>query len=134
MKENMEPIEEQLIVENVDNEILLKVVLEDLKYDMIKDILIKPLEPIKIIIKTNSPVETDEIDPETDKPVMAMEMQEIEALSSFRTGIVLALPKTGAEFLTIGQKVAYPNKYSIDFDLFKDSVLVKPYDIIATVK
>ena len=40
--------EEQLNIENVSDEVLLSVVLEGLSYKMVKDILIKPLEVIKI--------------------------------------------------------------------------------------
>lgn len=121
-------------IENVSDEVLLKVVLDGLNYSMTKDILVKPLEPIKIKRVINVPVETDEVDEDGTK-LMAMEQKETEIDSSFRSGIVLALP-SGAAYdgaLTVGMKIVYPHKYSIDFDLFKDSVLVKPYDVVAIV-
>ena len=67
---------------------------------------------------------------------MEMKQEEIEVDSSFRSGIILSLP-TGATYdstLKVGMKIVYPHKYSIDFDIFKDSVLVKPYDVVAKIK
>lgn len=122
-------------VENVSDESLLKIVTDGLEYEMSKDILIKPLEVLKVKKIQNVPVETEDVDEDGNK-IMAMEQQEVEVDSTFRAGIILSLP-TGASYdetLKVGMKVIYPHKYSIDFDLFKDSVLVKPYDIVAKVK
>jgi hypothetical protein len=128
-------VQEQTIsVENMDNKTLLKVVADGLGYEMQKDALVKPLEVIKIKTQVNVPMETEEVDEETGDKIMAMQVQEVEIDSSFRTGIVLALPVNYEGSVVLGDTIAYPNKYSIDFDLFKDSVLVKPYDIIAIVK
>lgn len=132
--EEVNTAEEQLNIENISNEVLLNMVTDRLNYRMVKDILVKPLDPIKIKRITNVPVKTDELD-EEGQPVMTMEQKEIEIESNFREGIILALPTNAAydTNLTIGTKIAYPHKYAIDFDLFKDSVLVKPYDIVAIV-
>ena len=132
--EEVNTAEEQLNIENVSNEVLLDIVKERLNYRMVKDILVKPLDPIKLKRITNVPVKTDELD-EEGQPVMTMEQKEIEVESNFREGIILALPTNAAydTNLVVGMKVAYPHKYSIDFDLFKDSVLVKPYDIVSIV-
>lgn len=125
--------EEQLSIENVSDEVLLNVVLSKLNYTMLKDVLVKPLETVKVKRITNVPEKTDELD-EEGQPIMSMVKKEVEVDSTFRTGIVLALPLQGAPAgIKVGDKVAYPHKYSIDFDLFMDSVLVKPYDIIAIV-
>ena len=125
--------EEQLNIENVSDETLLNVVLSKLNYTMVKDVLVKPLEAIKVKRMTNVPEKTDELD-EEGQPIMTMVKKEVEVDSTFRSGIVLALPTQGASGdIKVGDKVVYPHKYSIDFDLFMDSVLVKPYDIIATV-
>lgn len=133
MEQELNTAEEQLVeVENVSNESLLKVVTDKLNYSMIKDILVKPLDPIKVKRTINVPVETEELD-EDGKKVMSMEMQEVDVDSSFREGIVLALPVQYDGPVTIGAKIAYPHKYSIDFDLFMNSVLVKPFDVIAIV-
>ncbi len=124
--------EEQLNIENVSDEVLLSVVLEGLSYKMVKDILIKPLEAIKIKKVINVPVGTGEKD-EDGTELMEMKQEETDVDSVFRSGIILSLPSGAAfdEALKVGMKVVYPHKYSIDFDLFKDSVLVKPYDVIA---
>ena len=137
MENKIVETEEQVIeqLENMSNENLANIVNEGLKYDMVKDILIKPLEPIKLKRMINTPVESEDLD-EEGKPLMTMELKETEVDSSLREGIILSLP-TGAAYdqtLKVGMTVVYPHKFSIDFDLFRDSVLVKPYDIVAKVK
>lgn len=110
---------------------ILETVTSGLGYTMIRDILVKPLAVTKVKRLVNSPTKTDEID-EEGQPIMEMIEKEVEVDSTFRTGIVIALP-TGVDVnsaIELGSKIVYPHKYSIDFDLFKDSVLVKPYDII----
>ena len=110
---------------------ILETVTSGLGYRMIKDVLVKPLAVIKVKRLVNSPTNTGEID-EEGQPIMEMIEKEVEVDSTFRTGIVIALP-TGVDVnsaIELGSKIVYPHKYSIDFDLFKDSVLVKPYDII----
>ena len=122
-------------IENVSDEKLLAIVTEGLVYEMSKDILVKPLDVIKIKRMVNTPFETEEVDEEGEK-IMEMRPEETEVDSVFRSGIILSLP-TGAaydETLVVGMKIVYPFKYSIDFDLFKDSVLVKPYDVVAKIK
>lgn len=129
--------EEQVIdsLENVSNEKLAEIVSSGLIYEMTKDVLIKPLDVIKIKKVVNTPVETEELD-EDGKKLMAMEEKEVDVDSMFRSGIILSLPSGVSydETLKVGMEVVYPFKYSIDFDLFKDSVLVKPYDIVAKIK
>jgi len=34
----------------------------------------------------------------------------------------------------VGDIIAYPRKSAIDFDLFKDSQLVNPYNVVAYIK
>lgn len=123
------------LIENMNEETILNFVTAGLQYEMVKDVLVKPLEVIKVKKLVNTPVETEEVDEDGNK-LMDMEVKEVEVDSAFRSGIILSLP-TGANYdetLKVGMKIVYPFKYSIDFDLFKDSVLVKPYDIIAKVK
>ena len=82
----------------------------------------------------NVPVQTDELD-EDGKPLMKMEEQEVEVESIFREGIVLAVPSNVLldEAIKVGATVVFNHKFNtIEFDLFKDSVLVKPYDILFT--
>lgn len=136
MEENKEIAQEQLDnIENVSDDTLLNIVIDNLDYEMVKDVLVKPLEVIKVKRITNVPTPTGEKD-EDGVDLMEMKQEEIEVDSSFRAGVILSLP-TGATYdstLKVGMKIVYPHKYSIDFDIFKDSVLVKPYDIVAKIK
>jgi hypothetical protein len=135
MEENINATQEQLEIENMSDETLANIVSEGLKYTPIKDILVKPLDPIKIVKTTNVPVETGEVDEEGEK-LMEMQQKDIEVESVFREGVIISLP-IGVAFdasFEVGMKIVYNHKFSIPFDLFKDSVLVKPYDVIAKVK
>lgn len=120
---------------DVSNEVLLNVVQQGLPYEMMRDVLVKPLATVKVKRMTNVPKKTDEVD-EEGQPIMEMEMKEIEVDSAFRTGVVIALPANVDinPAIKVGSVVVFPHKYSIDFDLFKDSVLVKPYDVIGIGK
>lgn len=118
-------------LDNVSDEVLASNISENLGYTMIKDILVKPLDVLKVKRLVNVPVKTEELD-EEGQPVMEMKQEEVEVDSSFRVGVVFGLPENGVPTgVELGTKVVYPNKYAMEFDLFKDSVLIKTYDIIA---
>ena len=137
MEENNVYTTEEQVIEslgNVSNEKLLEVILERLEYAPVKDVLVKPLAPIMLKKIKNVPVQTDELD-EEGKPLMKMEEQEVEVESIFREGIVLAVPSNVLldGVIKVGSTVVFNHKFNtIEFDLFKDSVLVKPYDILFT--
>lgn len=135
MLENSKIIDNNQMVNDVSDESLLKVVTDGIKYRFKKDILVKPLDPIKVKRIMNIPVKTEEVD-EEGQPIMEMKQEEVDVDSTFREGIVLALPTEAhcGDNLLVGSKVVYTNKYAIDFDLFKDSVLVKPYDVVAVIE
>ena len=138
MEENVYTTEEQVIesLENVSNDKLIEIVLENLEYAPVKDILVKPLDPIMIKRVMNVPFETEELD-EDGKPIMDMRQEEREIESVFRKGIVLALPTNSAfdENIKVGSTIVFNSKFnSIEFDLFKDSMLVKPFDVLAICK
>lgn len=108
-------------------------------FDMIRDTLIKPLAPVMLkrefevpIVKEQTVEDGENINEfeETKK-----EIREVE--SNFATGIILKMP-TGQSSLEwsfkVGDTVCYNKRFAVEFDLFKDSVLVKPYDIIAIKK
>lgn len=109
---------------------------EGIGYDMIKDVLIKPLAPVMLkrefdvpVVKEQTKEDGEEINEfeETKK-----EIREVE--SNFATGIILKMPATqgGLDWaFKLGDTVVYNKRMSIEFDLFKDTVLVKPYDILA---
>jgi hypothetical protein len=110
---------------------LLEEVIAGIGYSPITCFLVKPLEPIMVskditTMKPNGVKDEDGIegfDTET-------ETKEVE--SNFKEGIVLKLPLQGAcDNVYIGTRIVYNKKFAIDFDLFKDSQLVKPFDIVA---
>ena len=137
MEENNVYTTEEQVIEslgNVSNEKLLELILERWEYSPVKDVLVKPLAPIMLKKIKNVPVQTDELD-EDGKPLMKMEEQEVEVESIFREGVVLAVPSNVLldEAIKVGAIVVFNHKFNtIEFDLFKDSVLVKPYDILFT--
>lgn len=108
-------------------------------FDMIKDVLVKPLAPIMIKREFEIPVVTNKIveDGESINEFEETKKEIREVESNFATGVILKMPTTqsGLEWtFKIGDTVCYNKRFTIEFDLFKDSVLVKPYDIIAIKK
>ena len=116
---------------------VLETVLEGLKYVPLKDILIKPLAPIKLTKEVTEAVGTGEKDVDGyEKFDTKTETKEVE--SEWREGIILTTPEYLQEDPNLGFKVGdtvvYNKKFAKEFDLFKDSVLVKSYDIVARKK
>ena len=116
---------------------VLETVLEGLKYIPLKDILIKPLPPIKLTKEVTEAVGTGEKDVDGyEKFDTKTETKEVE--SEWREGVVLTIPEHLLNDNTLGFKVGdtvvYNKKFAKEFDLFKDSMLVKAYDIIAVKK
>lgn len=110
---------------------VLETVVNGINYTMLKDVLIKPLEPTIIKKEVTEAVGTGEKDIDGyEKFETKTEVKEVE--SEWRTGIVLALPNDIKDnAFKIGDTVVYNKKFAKDFDLFRDSVLVKVYDVIA---
>lgn len=112
---------------------VLETVIEGIEYTFEKDILVKPLEPVMITKEYEEQIPTGEQDEEGfNKYEVKKHSKEIE--SDFARGIVLAVPTQVESSIKLGDTVVYPKKFAKDFDLFKDSQLVKPYDIVAKVK
>lgn len=120
----------------IDQEKVLDDVINKIEYTMIKDILVKPLDTPKVMKHIVEQIPTDKIDEETKATIYETKESDKEVDSAFRKGIVLRLPSNMPDNspIEIGDTVVFPYKFSIDFDLFKDSMLVKPYDVIALVK
>ena len=96
---------------------VLETVVNGIKYTMLKDVLVKPLEPVMVTKEITEQIPTGEVDEDGfNKYDTQTETKEVE--SEYSTGVVLKIPTCLTEFAK-------------DFDLFKDSQLVKPYDIIA---
>ena len=109
---------------------------DGLKYSFLKDLLVKPLPPqmIEKVVTTQIPTgETDEAGfnlYETQEEIKSEE-------ADYREGIVISLPSTldpSTLGFGIGDTVVFHKRYPAYFDLFKDSMIIKPYDVIAVIK
>ena len=109
---------------------------DGLKYSFLKDLLVKPLpvQMIEKVVTTQIPTgETDEAGfnlYETQEEIKSEE-------ADYREGIVISLPSTldpSTLGFGIGDTVVFHKRYPAYFDLFKDSMIIKPYDVIAVIK
>ena len=144
MEEIQNNVQEQsvneTIIENVDNVTLANIVADKVNYEFANMVLVKPIDIEKVFKTLTVPEDSGEKD-EEGQPIMQMTIKQIETESLLRKGVVLATPasfkategKEGMLVLNVGDIVVYPNKRSIDFDLFKDSALVPYYEILAKV-
>lgn len=111
---------------------VLETVVNNMEYSPLKDILVKPLQAIIIKKEVTEAVGTGEKDVDGyEKFETKTEVKEVE--SEWRTGIVLAIgEELDASTLKfkVGDTIVYNKKFAKDFDLFKDSQLVKNYDIV----
>ena len=147
MEENkkVRTAEEQLVevptIENMSNEVLANTISEKIGYRFTNLILVKPLELEKVYKTLTVPEYSGEKD-EDGEAIMQMTIKQIETESMLRKGVVLKLPvsmeatkgKEGMLQLSVGDIIVYPNKRSIDFDLFKDSALVAYHEVLSVVE
>lgn len=111
---------------------VLETVVNGLEYSFEKDILVKPLTPIMVTKEYTEQIPTGEKDGEGfNKYEVKTHTKEVE--SDFAKGIVLSIPIGTDSTIKVGDTIVYPKKFAKDFDLFKDSQLVKPYDVVAKV-
>lgn len=111
----------------------LETIIEGIEFTFEKDILVKPLGPVMITKEYEEQIPTGEQDEEGfNKYEVKKHTKEVE--SDFAKGIVLAKPTSVECSVSVGEVIVYPKKFAKDFDLFKDSQLVKPYDVVAKVK
>lgn len=119
-------------------------VIADMKLPFIpidERVLIKPLDPIKLT-KTSNVVDEDAMVKaerkakkyKTDIPELITKEVTTEVESNLRIGVVLATGDIpNIEYnrqYGVGDKVVYVYKAAMPFDLFKDSVLLKRYEIL----
>lgn len=119
----------------VDQTILANDLSGKIPYEMLKEILVKPLPVTKIKRIREVPV-VKEVTNDDGIEVNDFEettQEEIEVESNFREGIILKLPLGIETPLQIGDKIIYNARFAVDFDLFRDSQLVKLYDVTAKV-
>jgi co-chaperonin GroES (HSP10) len=137
---------EDLVKVNEDISITDRAILDSLDIPFIpidERILIKPLEPVML---TKEITEIDyeatqkaraELDEDQDLPEAITKTETKEVESNLRIGVVLAigegeLKKTSQHTTPyeIGDKVVYVHKAAMPFELFKDSVLLRKYEIL----
>ena len=117
---------------------LLNTVLSKLEFQFIKDILVKPLPEEYIEKEITKPINTGETD-ENGYQITDSETVTEKVPTTFKKGIVLAIPanyqwRDPTNHPEVGDIIAYSRKSTIDFDLFKDSQLVNPYNVVAFIK
>jgi co-chaperonin GroES (HSP10) len=104
-------------------------------------ILVKPLKPIMLSV-THDVIDQDKMDDVKeldDNGVPTLQTKTIteDLESTMRIGVVLAVhePKwshttnTAIPEYKVGNKIVYSNKSAMPFDLYKDSVLLRKYDV-----
>jgi len=117
---------------------LLNSVIEGLDFLPTKEMIVKPLEDEYVEKEIIKPVTTGEKD-ENGYEINDSETITEKVLTTFRKGIVLRLPNgyqwpDNDNHPEVGDVVAYSRKHAIDFDLFKDSQLINPYNVVAYIK
>lgn len=121
------------------NQTIASFLSEKISYEPLKDVLIKPLEPIIVEKAISTPVVKDTIKEEGEEinEYDEVKTETVKVESNFARGIILKLPpKVGDQEwpFKLGDTIIYNKRFSIPFDIFKDSVLVKTYDVIAIEK
>lgn len=110
---------------------VLETVVNGITWNMLKDVLVKPLAPIMVTKEFTEQIPNGKVDENGfNEYDTQTETKEVE--SDWATGIVLKIPTniTDPQF-KVGDTIAYNKKFAMYFDLVKDIQLVKPYDIVA---
>lgn len=123
---------------SIEDKNLLDTVLSKLEFQFIKDILVKPLPEEYVEKEITKPINTGETD-ENGYQITDSETVKEKVPTVFKKGIVLAIPanyewQDPENHPEVGDIIAYSRKSTIDFDLFKDSQLVNPYNVVAFIK
>lgn len=119
-----------------EDKLLLEQVIEKLEFKFTRDMLVKPLPEEYVEKEVSEPVATGKKDKDgIEKYETKAEVKKVP--TTFRKGVVLALPE-GYEWQSethpqVGDIVAYPSKAAVPFDLFKDSQIVNPYNVVAFI-
>lgn len=129
----------------IDQSAVATTVSEGIPYEFVEDFLVKPLDPIIVKKEFSTPVEKG--DPKEDEngvvasdyDEVATEVKEVE--SDFRKAVVLKVPeryqtwmadeKANTPKIKIGDIIIFKATSLRYFDLFKDSALVRHFDIVA---
>lgn len=114
----------------------------NIPYELLTSYLVKPLP--KTVVKK---VVTDKVTDPSDKPdengVMPykLEEREVEGESEYVEGVVLKIPKLMKNSskeevynkFNIGDHILFLDRSAAPFDLYKNTVIVRPHDIIGEV-
>lgn len=112
---------------------VLETVINGIQYTFEKDILIKPLPAIMIDKEITEQIPTGKTDKDGfNEYETKTHTKKVE--SDLAEGIVLSLPVNYEGTVKVGDTIVFAKKFVKDFDLFKNSQLVKPYDVIAVKK
>lgn len=133
----------------IDQTAVAQTISDKLEYEFRNMFLVKPLDPIKVKKEFDTPVPTTETPKKDKSGVEAVDFDKVkteikEVESDFRTGVVLKVPndyqirmndeKYPEMTIKVGDTVVYKALAGKNFDLFKDSQLVSPYDVIGIKK
>ena len=125
----------------IDQSPLAEDVAKNIKYDFLDYFLVKPLDPVKIKKEFSKPVSKGEATKDAEG-IEAVDFDEVETEvkvvnSDYRRGIVLKRPLyyngsdvigTSSE-IKVGDVVLFRDTAGLQFDLLKDSRLLRLYDI-----
>jgi len=122
--------------ELIDQKELAQSVADKIEYEFTDFVLVKPLDVVKVKKEFTKPKNAGEI--KVDKEGVAaadyseVETETLEVDSDFREGIVLKIPMLYKDpVFEVGNVIVFRSRSAAYFDLLKDSMLVRPYDIIA---
>ena len=134
----------------IDQSPLAESVSENIKYNFLDFFLIKPLDPIKVKKEITKPVSTgtpvEDANGVKAQDFNDVETEVVEVNSDYRRGIVLKRPvffddpnrdpeKLGPlPDIKIGDVIVFRDAAGMQFDLLKDSRLLRLYDILGTEK
>lgn len=134
----------------IDQSPLAESVSENIKYNFLDFFLVKPLDPIKVKKEITKPVSTgtpvEDANGVKAQDFNDVETEVVEVNSDYRRGIVLKRPmffddanrdpeKSGQlPDIKIGDVVIFRDAAGMQFDLLKDSRLLRLYDILGTEK
>lgn len=125
----------------IDQSPLAEDVAKSIKYDFLDYFLVKPLDPVKIKKEFSKPVSNGKATKDAEG-IEAVDFDEVETEvkevnSDYRRGVVLKRPLyyngsdvigTSSE-IKVGDVVLFRDTAGLQFDLLKDSRLLRLYDI-----
>lgn len=115
---------------NNTEDLLLKETLEKIEYTLFKDVLVKTLSPIRVEKPITEQIPIGELDEMGyQKYDTKTEVKEVD--SDWSIGVVLQIPaECGEQPYKVGDTVIYNGRMAKDFDLIRNTNLVRPYDVI----